>query len=173
MGELGCKSVVYRNDEISPKEIIQKNPKGIIISPGPGRPTNAGICLELLRELYEFVPVLGVCLGHQCIGYSFGARIIRAPIPMHGKISIIEHQDYGIFKGIPNPFNATRYHSLIVDPKSLPKTLKITAKSSDGVIQGLTHIDFPLFGVQFHPESISSQYGHAILKNFIEVCETR
>jgi len=173
MGELGFEPIVYRNDAISSREIMQKSPKGIIISPGPGRPTDAGICLDLLKESFETVPVLGVCLGHQCVGYSFGGRIIRAPVPMHGKISKIEHQKFGIFKGIPSPFNATRYHSLVVDPNTLPKSLKVTAKSSDGVIQGLAHRSLPLYGVQFHPESISSQYGHEILKNFIEVCEIR
>lgn len=169
MGELGADVSVKRNDAITPDEAIAMKPEGIVISPGPCEPPQAGICLDLLAAVPHDMPVFGVCLGHQSIGQHFGGKIIRAPKPMHGKVDTITHNGTGVFSGIPSPINATRYHSLTIDPDCFPAELEITAQSSDGVIQGLAHKTRPIYGVQFHPESIASEHGHHILKNFIDI----
>lgn len=173
LGELGADVAVRRNDAISPAQAIAMNPEGIVISPGPCDPPQAGICLDLLAAIPDTMPVFGVCLGHQSIGQHFGANIVRAPKPMHGKVDKISHNGQGVFKSIPSPIEATRYHSLTIDPESFPDCLEITATSSDGVIQGLRHKTRPIFGVQFHPESIASEHGHDILKNFLDISKTR
>jgi anthranilate synthase component 2 len=169
LGELGAEVDVRRNDTLTADEALALDPQGIVISPGPCDPDRAGICLELIRKAAGRVPVLGVCLGHQCIGQVFGGRVVRAPVPMHGKVSDIVHDGYGILAGVPSPFRATRYHSLTVAPEGFPNVLRITARSDDGVIQGCAHIDYPVFGVQFHPESIASEHGHTILRNFLNI----
>ena len=169
--DLDVETCVYRNDALSTDDVIAKNPRGIILSPGPSDPDHAGICLELTEEAAEKnIPLLGVCLGHQSIGQVFGGSIIRAPAPMHGKISLIHHNSASIFKEIPSPFEATRYHSLIIDPETLPACLNVTARTEDNIIMGIAHKDKPLHGVQFHPESIATQHGHDLLKNFITLC---
>lgn len=166
--ELGAKVEVVRNDAISVADIYGKNPDGVIISPGPASPNEAGICLELIAHaLNNPLPILGVCLGHQSIGQACGGKVIRAPYVMHGKTSAIIHNSKGIFAGLPSPYIATRYHSLIVERESLPDSLEITAQTEDGIIMGLQHITLPIYGVQFHPESIASEHGHALLKNFL------
>ena len=167
--ELGAETMVYRNDKISLNKLKRLGFEKIVISPGPGRPKDAGISCVLIKEFYKKKPILGVCLGHQCIGSSFGGRIVRAPEIMHGKISLIRHSGRGIFKGVKNPFSATRYHSLIVERKSLPKNLTITAHSGNGIIMGMRMKNAPLFGVQFHPESILTKEGKKILDNFLKV----
>ncbi|MBL6928834.1 MAG: aminodeoxychorismate/anthranilate synthase component II [Rhodospirillales bacterium] len=169
LGELGAEVEVRRNDAITPAEAVGLNPDGIVISPGPCDPDRAGICLDLIGEAKGKVPIMGVCLGHQCIGQHFGGTVLRAPVPMHGKLSQINHMGKGIFEGIPSPFPATRYHSLMVGRDDLPDCLDITAESEDGVIQGLAHKTLPIFGVQFHPESIASENGHKILENFLNL----
>ena len=165
---LGAEVVVKRNDETTIDEIRRLKPKGIVISPGPCTPKEAGISVDVIREFYRSVPILGVCLGHQSIGYAFGGKIIRAKRLMHGKVSEITHTGEGIFKGIPSPFRAVRYHSLAVDKNSLPEFLKVTAWSEDGEVMGIQHKELPLFGVQFHPESVLSEYGMEMLRNFLE-----
>jgi anthranilate synthase component 2 len=167
LGELGAEVEVYRNDTLSVNEVVALRPEGIVISPGPCDPDRAGICLDLLEKASTSIPIFGVCLGHQTIGQSFGGSVIRAPKPMHGKVSQINHTGTGVFEGVPSPFLATRYHSLTLDKAGLPDCLDITAESDDGVIQGLAHKTLPIHGVQFHPESIASDHGHAILKNFL------
>lgn len=169
LGELGADVDVYRNDAISAKDVIALRPDGIVISPGPCAPDQAGICLDLVKQASANIPIFGVCLGHQTIGQQFGGSVVRAPKPMHGKVSQISHTGTGVFHGIPSPFSATRYHSLTVDREGLPDCLDITAESSDSVIQGLSHKTLPIHGVQFHPESIASDHGHAILKNFLTI----
>ncbi len=173
LGELGADVEVRRNDAITPTEAIAMKPEGIVISPGPCDPPHAGICLDLLAALPENMPVFGVCLGHQSIAQHFGANIVRAPKPMHGKVDIISHNGNGVFTGIPSPLEATRYHSLTIEPGSLPDCLEVTATSNDGVIQGISHKTRPMFGVQFHPESIASEHGHDILKNFIDISSSK
>ena len=173
LGELGADVAVKRNDVITPADALAMRPEGIVISPGPCDPSHAGICLDLLAALPDHMPVFGVCLGHQSIGQHFGATIVRAPKPMHGKVDTITHNGEGVFKGIPSPIEATRYHSLTIRPDSFPDQLEITATSADGVIQGLRHKTRPIFGVQFHPESIASEHGHDILKNFIDISSKR
>ena len=168
LGELGAEVVVKRNDALTVEAALALKPQGIIISPGPSDPDRAGICLELVRRAGP-VPVLGVCLGHQAIGQALGGRIIRAPVPMHGKLSAIHHDGSGIFRGLPNPFKATRYHSLIVERTSLPASLRVTAETEDGLVMGLAHRERPVYGVQFHPESIASIGGHSLLKNFLDL----
>jgi anthranilate synthase component 2 len=168
---LGARLVVRRNDVLSAAEALAMAPQGIILSPGPCDPDRAGICLELVEQAAGRIPVLGVCLGHQAVGQAFGGRIIRAPQPMHGKLSRIAHSGDGLFRGLPSPFTATRYHSLIVERASLPDDLAITAESEDGLIMGLAHRQFPLFGVQFHPESIASEQGAALMTNFLSIAE--
>jgi len=173
LGELGAAVEVRRNDALTAGDALGMDPEGIVISPGPCDPDRAGICLELVEKAAGRVSVLGVCLGHQCIGQAFGGRVVRAPKPMHGKVSAITHTGGGLFAGIPSPFTATRYHSLTVDPGSLPDCLEITATSDDGVIQGLSHKAFQVHGVQFHPESIASEHGHDLLRNFLNLPKER
>jgi anthranilate synthase component 2 len=169
--ELGATVEVWRNDQIAVDDVIAKKPKGIVISPGPCTPNEAGICLELIERVQSDIPVFGVCLGFQSIGQVFGGKVIRAPHVVHGKTSPISHTGKGVFKGLPSPYEATRYHSLIVERDSLPDCLEITAETPDGLIMGMQHKEKPMHGVQFHPESIASEHGHAVLKNFIEICE--
>jgi anthranilate synthase/aminodeoxychorismate synthase-like glutamine amidotransferase len=166
-GELGCETVVRRNDQISVDEIAELRPAHICISPGPGRPAEAGVSNEVVRRFAPSVPLLGVCLGHQCIAEAFGGQVVRAKRLMHGKTSEIHHDGLGVFAGLPNPFSATRYHSLIVAPEKLPSELEISAKTAEGEIMGLHHRDFPLHGVQFHPESILTVEGKSLLANFL------
>jgi anthranilate synthase/aminodeoxychorismate synthase-like glutamine amidotransferase len=168
LGELGAKIEIFRNDKISLNKIRALNPKKIVISPGPGRPEDAGISCSLIKEFSGKIPILGVCLGHQAIGYVYGGKIINAKKLMHGKTSMIYHNKQTIFKGLPNPFEATRYHSLIVERKSLPSCLEITAWTKEKEIMGLRHKVYPLWGVQFHPESILTTYGKEILANFLK-----
>jgi len=169
LGELGAESVVRRNDQITAEEALALNPKAIVLSPGPCTPNEAGICLDLIQKTAGRIPLLGVCLGHQSIGQVYGGKVVRAPVPMHGKLSTIRHRDIGIFKGLPETFEVTRYHSLIVERESLPDCLEVTAETDDGIIMGLQHREHPVHGVQFHPESIASQQGHALLANFLEL----
>jgi anthranilate synthase component 2 len=167
LGELGADPVVYRNDAIDVAGIRDDRPDAVLISPGPGRPDDGGVSMESIRALAGEVPLLGVCLGHQCIGQVFGGEVVAAPHLMHGKTSEIHHDEQGIFAGLPNPFVATRYHSLVVRPDSVPDELIVTATSTDGVIMGLRHREFPLEGVQFHPESVLTAAGPALLDNFL------
>ena len=169
LGALGANVRVYRNDKITLESIGRMKPSKILISPGPGRPENAGISCDLIRKFAGKIPILGVCLGHQAIGYVYGGRIVGAIKLMHGKTSLIYHNRKGIFSGIPNPFEATRYHSLIVEKSSLPCILEITAWTKKNEIMGLKHKDFPLWGVQFHPESILTKCGKDILANFLKI----
>ncbi len=173
LGELGEECDVRRNDALSPQDALALAPDAIVLSPGPCSPSEAGICCALIAEAAGRVPVFGVCLGHQAIGQVFGAEVVRAPTPMHGKVSPVEHDDSDVFAGLPTPFNATRYHSLTVRPDTLPPTLVETARTADGVVMGLRHRDWPIFGVQFHPESIASEHGHAILANFLALARGR
>ncbi len=161
LGDLGAECEVWRNDALSVAEVMAKQPEAIVLSPGPCTPNEAGICLDVIKAAAGQVPILGVCLGHQAIGQAFGGDVVRAPVPMHGKISAITHANSDIFEGLPSPFNATRYHSLIVARETLPETLIATAFTEDGLIMGLRHRSLPVFGVQFHPESIASEHGHA------------
>ncbi|MBI3996308.1 MAG: aminodeoxychorismate/anthranilate synthase component II [Candidatus Omnitrophica bacterium] len=167
LGELGEKLVVKRNDAITAREVARLKPSSIVISPGPGTPSDAGISNELIRTFAGTIPILGVCLGHQCIGEVFGGEVVRARRPMHGKTSRIFHHDAPLFKGLPNPFEATRYHSLIVKRESLPHTLTVTAWTADNDIMGLQHRTLPVYGVQFHPESILTPVGKDLLRNFL------
>ena len=173
LGELGEDVKIVRNDEISVADALGLNPKAIVISPGPCDPDKAGICLDLIRAANGEVPILGVCLGHQAIGQAYGGKVVRAPEPMHGKLSRIHHTGESVFRGIEDGFFATRYHSLVVERASLPDVLHITAETDDGIIMGLAHQTHPVHGVQFHPESIASQHGHAILQNFLKAARTR
>ncbi len=169
LSELGREVDVVRNDALTVEMIAKQiQPQAIVISPGPGTPDESGICLEVIEKLSGKIPILGVCLGHQAIGQVYGGKVIRAPKPMHGKISAVTHTGKGVFKGLPSPFNATRYHSLIVERESLPDCLEITATTQDGLIMGLQHKTLNVHGVQFHPESIASEHGHALLRNFVE-----
>lgn len=167
LSELGEQVEVYRNDQISSDEVISMNPSHIVISPGPCDPDQAGICLDLIKKAAGKIALLGVCLGHQAIGQAFGAKIIRAQEPVHGKVHKIYHQNSGVFRNIPSPFNATRYHSLIIDKSCLSPDFAITAHTEDGMIMAIAHKEYNLHGVQFHPESIASEYGHELLKNFL------
>ncbi len=166
-GDLGAEARVYRNDEKTAAAVLAEKPEAIVMSPGPCTPNEAGICLELVKKNKGRVPMLGVCLGHQTIGQAFGGRVIRAPVLMHGKLSKIHHEGTSLFRGLESGFEATRYHSLIVEAETLPSCLTITARTSDGLIMALEHRSEPVFGVQFHPESIASANGHAILANFL------
>jgi anthranilate synthase component 2 len=168
-GELGADVRVFRNDRISVDEVMDQSPAGIVLSPGPCDPDKAGICLDLVERAAGKVPLFGVCLGHQAIGQAFGGRVVRAPNMMHGKLSTVRHSGTGVFKGLPQDFQATRYHSLVVERDSLPDCLEITAESPDGMIMGLCHRELPVHGVQFHPESIASEHGHALLRNFLDM----
>jgi len=168
LGELGADPVVRRHDEVTLAEMIELAPDGLLISPGPGRPEDAGFSNAAIAEFAaQGVPVLGVCLGHQCIGQLYGGEVVRAPRVMHGKTSEISHSGTGVFAGLPNPFTATRYHSLVVARESVPAVLEITAESEDGLVMGLRHRDLPVEGVQFHPESILTTGGHDLLRNFL------
>jgi len=169
LGELGCQVEVHRNDRISVEQIAQRKPERIVISPGPCTPQEAGICVGLIQKLAGKIPILGVCLGHQAIGAAFGGKIIRAPKLFHGKTSQIRHDGSGVFRGLPNPFTATRYHSLIVERKSLPAELQVTAETDDDIIMGMQHRQYPLMGVQFHPESVLTESGKQLLKNFLSL----
>ena len=169
LSALGATVEVVRNDALRVADIIGKKPAGIVISPGPSTPNEAGICLELLATNAGKIPLFGVCLGHQSIGQAYSGKVIRAATVMHGKTSQVTHTGKGIFKDIPSPFTATRYHSLIVERASLPSCLEVTAETADGTIMGLQHTSQPVFGVQFHPESIASEYGHEMLKNFLDI----
>ena len=172
LGELGAEVVVKRNDAITVDALLDDAPHAVVMSPGPCDPDRAGICLELVRRAAGSIPLFGVCLGHQAIGQAFGGKIVRAPYVMHGKLSPVRHHGEGVFAGLPSPFQATRYHSLTVERESVPDCLEITAETDDGVILGLSHRELPIHGVQFHPESIASEQGHALLKNFLEIAET-
>ncbi len=169
LGEMGQDLRVFRNDKIEVSEIEALTPERIVISPGPGNPDQAGVTLSVIKRLAGKVPILGVCLGHQAIGQSFGGKVVRAPYLMHGKVSEICHDNRTIFKGLPYRFPATRYHSLIVERKSLPKCLEVSATSTDGLIMGLRHREFPVEGVQFHPESILTHEGKKLLENFLQL----
>ncbi len=173
IGELGTEVVVHRNDSLSAEQVMALAPEGIVLSPGPCDPDKAGICLELVEKAAGTVPIFGVCLGHQCIGQVFGGTVVRSPEPMHGKVSDITHTGTGVFTGLPSPFSATRYHSLSIDPSTVPDCLEVTAQSADGVIQGMSHRELNVHGVQFHPESIASEHGHKLLQNFIDMAGRR
>jgi anthranilate synthase component II len=168
LGDLGAETVVHRNDKISVGQVMSARPSAIVISPGPGTPSQAGIIVDLIKEAAGKIPLFGVCLGQQAMGEAFGGHVVRAPSQMHGKTSPVQHQGKGVFKNIPNGFIATRYHSLVVDRASLPDCLEVTAET-DGIIMGLQHKTLNVHGVQFHPESIASEYGHTILKNFLDM----
>jgi len=169
LGELGADVRVARNDEISAAEALGMKPDGIVLSPGPCTPNEAGICLDVISRANGAMPILGVCLGHQAIGQIYGGKVVRAPEPMHGKLSRVHHTGKSVFRGLNNDFLATRYHSLTIDPPSMPGSLEVTATSEDGVIQGVMHKTHPVHGVQFHPESIASENGHALLANFLQI----
>lgn len=168
-GDLGVETRVHRNDQISVEDVFSEQPKGIIISPGPSDPDHAGICLDVIKTAAnENTPLFGVCLGHQAIGQAFGGTIIQTD-PMHGKTSSIKHNNNSVFKDLENPIKVTRYHSLIIDPTTTPEDLEVTAETEDGIIMGVQHRTKPIHGVQFHPESIATNHGHAMLKNFLEL----
>ena len=167
LGELGAEPLVYRNDALSVDEAEALEPDAVLVSPGPGRPEDAGISNELIRRLGGRAPVLGVCLGHQCIGEVFGGRVVRAPSLMHGKTSMVHHRSQGVLAGLPSPFEATRYHSLVVEAESLPPELELTAWTDDGVVMGVRHRELEVEGVQFHPESILTSCGHQLMANFL------
>ena len=167
IGELGGEPVVFRNDRISPQDIEELNPSHIIISPGPCTPLEAGVSNDVVRRFGGRTPILGVCLGHQCIGYAYGGRIVRASVPVHGKTSLISHDGKTIYRGVASPFPATRYHSLIIDPGTLPSSLEVTARTPQGEIMGVRHKSYVVEGVQFHPESILTEVGHDLLANFL------
>jgi anthranilate synthase component 2 len=172
LGELGADVVVHRNDKVAPDDVVAADPDAIVLSPGPCTPNEAGICLDLVDKASAIIPILGVCLGHQAIGQAFGGTVVRAPAPVHGKLSDIRHDSKGVFLGINGPFKATRYHSLIIDRGTLPAELAVTAETDNGLIMGLEHAELPVHGVQFHPESIASNHGHLILKNFLDLAAT-
>ena len=165
--ELGAETIVARNDELTVREAVALSPEALLVSPGPGRPTDTGICCAAIEELAGRCPILGVCLGHQCIAEVFGATVVRAPAVMHGKVSQIHHDGAGVLAGVSNPLQATRYHSLVVEPSSVPAGLEVTASTADGVIMGLRHRSMDVEGLQFHPESQMTVDGHAILANFL------
>jgi anthranilate synthase component 2 len=170
LGELGAEAEVHRNDTLTVEQALAMRPQAIVISPGPCDPDKAGICLDLIRAAADRrLPLLGVCLGHQAIGQAFGGRVVRASELMHGKLSAIHHNGKGVFRGLPSPLQATRYHSLTVERESFPSCLEITAWTDDGTIMGLQHDELPIHGVQFHPESIASEHGHDILRNFLDI----
>jgi anthranilate synthase component 2 len=169
LGELGAEIEVRRNDALGVDEALAMKPQGIVLSPGPCDPDRAGISLDLVTAAAGTVPILGVCLGHQAIGQAFGGTVVRAPVCMHGKLSQLRHQGEGVFAGLPSPFAATRYHSLTIERAGFPEVLEVTAETEDGVIMGLRHRELPIHGVQFHPESIASEHGHALLANFLRL----
>ncbi len=169
LGDLGVEVEVVRNDTLSVADAMAKGAEALMISPGPCDPDRAGICLDLIDAAAGKLPIFGVCLGHQSIGQAFGGKVVPAPELMHGKVSHIEHDGKGIFKGLPNPLGVTRYHSLTLEPSSLPECLEVTARTTDGVIMGVQHKELPIYGVQFHPESIASEQGHELLANFLDL----
>jgi anthranilate synthase component II len=169
LGGLGADVTVHRNDKIAADTVIAAEPDAIVLSPGPCTPNEAGICLELIDKASAKIPILGVCLGHQAIGQAFGGDVVRAPVPVHGKLSEVTHTGQGLFRGINGTFRATRYHSLVVDRATMPSDLTVTAETSDRLVMGLAHTSLPVHGVQFHPESIASEHGHLMLKNFLEL----
>jgi anthranilate synthase component II len=169
LGGLGAEVVVHRNDKLAAADVIKADPDAIVLSPGPCTPNEAGICLELIDKAASSIPILGVCLGHQALGQAFGGKVVRAPVPVHGKLSEITHRSTGIFHGINGPFRATRYHSLVVGRERMPEELNVTAESEDKLVMGLAHKSLPAHGVQFHPESIASEHGHRILQNFLDI----
>jgi anthranilate synthase component 2 len=173
LGELGAKTRVVRNDALSVEDALAMGPRAIVLSPGPCDPDKAGICLALLRAAAGRVPILGVCLGHQAIGQAFGGRVVRAPEIVHGKLSAVRHRGEGVLSGLASPLSVTRYHSLLVERQSLPDCLEVTAETDAGLIMGLMHRTLPIHGVQFHPESIASEGGHALLGNFLRLAEER
>ena len=168
-GELGAEVEVRRNDKVTSGAVVDADPDAIVLSPGPCTPKEAGICLDLIAKAAPTIPILGVCLGHQAIGDAFGGKVVRAPTQVHGKLSEIRHNGTGVFRGINAPFRATRYHSLVVERSSMPGDLTVTAETDDGVVMGLAHARFPVHGVQFHPESIASEHGHLMLRNFLDI----
>jgi len=167
LGELGATPLVHRHDEVTIEQIVESMPDAILISPGPGRPEDAGVSNEVIERLAGRVPILGVCLGHQCIGQVFGGEVVRAPVVMHGKTSLVHHDGSGVLAGLPDPFEATRYHSLVVDAASVPGVLEVTATTDDGTVMALRHRELPVEGVQFHPESILTSCGHQLMANFL------
>lgn len=171
LGGLGADVVVHRNDQISVADVMATEPDAIVLSPGPCTPNEAGICLDLIAKASATIPILGVCLGHQAIGQAFGGKVARAT-PLHGKVSEIKHKGTGVFRGINGPLKATRYHSLVVERASMPRELSVNAETSDGLVMGLIHASLPVHGVQFHPESIASEHGHLMLKNFLDISAT-
>ena len=171
LGGLGADVVVHRNDKISVADVMATEPDAIVLSPGPCTPNEAGICLDLIAKASATIPILGVCLGHQAIGQAFGAKVARAT-PLHGKVSEIKHKGTGVFRGINGPLKATRYHSLVVERASMPRELSVNAETGDGLVMGLIHASLPVHGVQFHPESIASEHGHLMLKNFLDISAT-
>lgn len=174
IGEIYPDIKVLRNDQMKVSDIISMKPDGIVLSPGPGRPENAGICIDVIKNFGIKIPILGICLGHQAIGYAYGAKIIKSNIIKHGKTSIVTHNRQGLFNGIKNPIKAMRYHSLIIDKDSLTDELEITAEAEDGTIMGIKHKKFPVYGLQFHPESILTEEGKSILKNYVEgICNVK
>jgi anthranilate synthase component 2 len=168
LGSLGAQTLVHRNNKISVGAVMASQPEAIVLSPGPCTPNEAGICLDLIKQAAPSVPILGVCLGHQAIGQAFGGKVVRAA-PMHGKLSDIRHDGSGVFRGINGPLKATRYHSLVVERASLPRALRVNAETADGLVMGLMNESLPVHGVQFHPESIASEHGHLLLKNFLDI----
>ena len=171
LGGLGADVVVHRNDKISVADVMATEPDAIVLSPGPCTPCEAGICLDLIAKASATIPILGVCLGHQAIGQAFGGKVARAT-PLHGKVSEIKHKGTGVFRGINGPLKATRYHSLVVERASIPRELSVNAETGDGLVMGLIHASLPVHGVQFHPESIASEHGHLMLKNFLDISAT-
>lgn len=171
--DLGARTEIVRNDALSAADALKKRPRAIILSPGPCTPNEAGICLEVLERAPTDLPILGVCLGHQAMGQAFGGEVVRAQAIMHGKVSPVRHRRGGVFRGLPSPFNATRYHSLAVRRDTFPDVLNVDAETDDGEVMGLSHKTRPVFGVQFHPESIASEHGHAIIANFLAAAGVR
>ena len=169
LGTLGAETLVHRNDKISVEGVLAQEPEAILLSPGPCTPNEAGICLDLIAAAASAIPILGVCLGHQAIGQAFGGKVLRAPKMMHGKLSEIRHDGTGVFRGINGPFKATRYHSLTVARDSVPPDLTVNAETPDGIVMGLAHRSLPVHGVQFHPESIASEHGHRLMRNFLDL----
>lgn len=169
LGGLGADVAVHRNDKISVKQVLAMEPEAIVLSPGPCTPNEAGICLDLIEKASPKIPIMGVCLGHQALGQAFGGNVVRAPAPIHGKLSEVHHQNGGVFRGINGPFKATRYHSLVVERSTFPDDLMVTAETDDRLVMGLSHKSLPVHGVQFHPESIASEHGKTILKNFLDL----
>jgi anthranilate synthase component II len=169
LGELGAEVEVHRNDKVTPGAVMAAEPDAIVLSPGPCTPNEAGICLDLIAAASSSIPILGVCLGHQAIGQAFGGRVVRAPVPVHGKLSTISHRGASVFRGINTSFKATRYHSLVIERISMPTELDVTAETDDHLVMAVAHKRLPVHGVQFHPESIASEHGHLLLKNFLDI----